>query len=581
MTLSLLKPPKETWCRGRQLCEFAALCTNSQRCCVAGHGRCRVEGACVRSPLRVKAERQPATPVHAALREPYLVKVFGAAVTQPDRPAINSAGGGQYSLDLLQKLIFFSLYNICEVVPAAHRTYCISHSEAFTKVCGIMSVLRKEMEKYRDIDEDELLMNLSEEELQRLEDELVELDPDNALLPAGMRQKDQTKKAPTGTFQRDDLLAHLEKQAKEHPDREDLVPFTGEKRGKAWVPKKMVDPIMENVTLEPELEEALASATDAELCDIAVILNWWAGTQKWIAVHFGDPSITPPPLLVITPSLPPPLLDHCFGPADTQYFSIPWPWWMGGASGTHLLVILITILGMHTLMSNQQYYEALASSTIVNKQGLNSVIQSTQYKPVPDEEPNSTDVEDTLIRMKRNDPDLVEVNLNNIKNIPIPTLKAYAQALIENTVVERFSIVGTRSNDPVAFALAEMLKVNTTLKSLNVESNFITGTGILALIESLQYNTTLLELKIDNQSQPLGNKVEMEIASMLEKNTTLLKFGYHFTQQGPRLRGSNAMMNNNDLARVVRSESDGSFTLTLSVPELERAFGKKFKSKTK
>lgn len=49
------------------------------------------------------------------------------------------------------------------------------------------------------------------------------------------------------------------------------------------------------------------------------------------------------------------------------------------------------------------------------------------------------------------------------------------------------------------------------------------------------------------QSQPLGNKVEMEIASMLEKNTTLLKFGYHFTQQGPRLRGSNAMMNNNDL----------------------------------
>ncbi|KAM3850218.1 tropomodulin-1 [Diretmus argenteus] len=344
-----------------------------------------------------------------------------------------------------------------------------------------MSVMRKEMEKYMDVDEDELLKKLTEEELQRLEDELEELDPDNALLPAGMRQKDQTKKAPTGTFQRDNLLAHLEKQAKEHPDQEDLVPFTGEKRGKAWVPKKMVDPIMENVTLEPELEEALANASDAELCDIAAIL------------------------------------------------------------------------GMHTLMSNQQYYEALASS-IVNKQGLNSVIQSTQYKPVPDEEPNATDVEETLLRMKRNDPDLVEVNLNNIRNIPVPTLKAYASALVENTEVERFSIVGTRSNDPVAFALADMLKVNTTLKSLNVESNFITGTGILALIESLQFNTTLLELKIDNQSQPLGNKVEMEIASMLEKNTTLLKFGYHFTQQGPRLRGSNAMMNNNDLVRKRRLE---------------------------
>lgn len=54
-----------------------------------------------------------------------------------------------------------------------------------------------------------------------------------------MRQKDQTKKAPTGTFQRENLVAHLEKQAKEHPDKEDLVPFTGEKRGRTAVPSKI------------------------------------------------------------------------------------------------------------------------------------------------------------------------------------------------------------------------------------------------------------------------------------------------------------------------------------------------------
>ncbi|NXQ82517.1 TMOD1 protein, partial [Nyctibius grandis] len=212
----------------------------------------------------------------------------------------------------------------------------------------------------------------------------------------------------------------------------------------------------------------------------------------------------------------------------------------------------VAILGMHTLMSNQQYYEALGSSTIVNKEGLNSVIKPTQYKPVPDEEPNSTDVEETLKRIQSNDPDLEEVNLNNIMNIPIPTLKAFAEALKNNTYVKKFSIVGTRSNDPVAFALAEMLKVNNTLKSLNVESNFISGSGILAVVEALQGNTSLVELRIDNQSQPLGNKVEMEIANMLEKNTSLLKFGYHFTQQGPRLRASNAMMNNNDLVRKRR-----------------------------
>ncbi|XP_036116779.1 tropomodulin-1 isoform X7 [Molossus molossus] len=253
----------------------------------------------------------------------------------------------------------------------------------------------------------------------------------NALLPAGLRQKDQTTKAPTGPFKREELLDHLEKQAKEFKDREDLVPYTGEKRGKVWVPKqKPMDPVLESVTLEPELEEALANASDAELCDIAAIL------------------------------------------------------------------------GMHTLMSNQQYYQALGSSSIVNKEGLNSVIKPTQYKPVPDEEPNSTDVEETLERIKSNDPKLEEVNLNNIRNIPIPTLKAYAEALKSNSYVKKFSIVGTRSNDPVAFALAEMLKENKVLKTLNVESNFISGAGILRLVEALPHNTSLVELKIDNQQVP-------------------------------------------------------------------------------
>lgn len=39
----------------------------------------------------------------------------------------------------------------------------------------------------------------------------------------------------------------------------------------------------------------------------------------------------------------------------------------------------------------------------------------------------------------------------SLQNIPIPTLKAYAEALKENSYVKKFSIVGTRSNDPVAY----------------------------------------------------------------------------------------------------------------------------------
>lgn len=55
--------------------------------------------------------------------------------------------------------------------------------------------------------------------------------PQNALLPAGLRQKDQTTKQATGSFNRDGLLKYLEKEAMEHKDREDVVPFTGEKKG--------------------------------------------------------------------------------------------------------------------------------------------------------------------------------------------------------------------------------------------------------------------------------------------------------------------------------------------------------------
>lgn len=51
------------------------------------------------------------------------------------------------------------------------------------------------------------------------------------MLPAGLRQRDQTKKSPTGPYDRDALMQHLEKVALEHKDREDLVPFTGEKKG--------------------------------------------------------------------------------------------------------------------------------------------------------------------------------------------------------------------------------------------------------------------------------------------------------------------------------------------------------------
>ncbi|XP_004611822.1 tropomodulin-3 isoform X2 [Sorex araneus] len=345
---------------------------------------------------------------------------------------------------------------------------------------------RKDLEKYKDLDEDELLGNLSETELKQLETVLDDLDPENALLPAGFRQKNQTSKAATGPFDRDHLLSFLEKEALEHKDREDYVPYTGEKKGKIFVPKQK--PVQtfaeEKVSLDPELEEALTSASDTELCDLAAIL------------------------------------------------------------------------GMHNLITNTQFCSIVGNSNGVDQEHFSNVVKGEKILPVFDEPPNPTNVEESLKRIKENDVRLVEVNLNNIKNIPIPTLKDFAKALETNTHVRAFSLAATRSNDPVAAAFADMLRVNKTLKSLNLESNFITATGVLALIDALRDNETLSELKIDNQRQQLGTAAELEIAKMLEENTNILKFGYQFTQQGPRTRAANAITKNNDLVRKRRVEGD-------------------------
>uniref|UniRef100_A0A671R598 Tropomodulin-2-like n=1 Tax=Sinocyclocheilus anshuiensis TaxID=1608454 RepID=A0A671R598_9TELE len=330
---------------------------------------------------------------------------------------------------------------------------------------------KKDLEKYKEIDEDEILNKLSEDELKQLEIALEEIDPENALLPAGLRQKDQTTKADTGSFNREKLLQYLEKEAMDYKDREDCVPFSGEKKGKEWIPKQKPIEIHQEqaTTLDPELEEALSSATDTELHDLAAIL------------------------------------------------------------------------GVNTLVMSSQSYDGTCTD------GYNNVIKGEKVKPVFDEPPNPTNVEETLQRIKSNDSSLTEVNLNNIKNIPIPTLKDFAKAMERNTHVKKFSLAATRSNDPVAMAFSDMLRQNKTLKSLNLESNFITGAGVKVLVEALRDNDTLTEIKIDNQRQQLGTSTEMEIAKMLEQNTSIVKFGYQFTQQGPRSRAAAAITKNNDL----------------------------------
>ncbi|XP_026553526.1 leiomodin-1 isoform X2 [Pseudonaja textilis] len=160
--------------------------------------------------------------------------------------------------------------------------------------------------------------------------------------------------------------------------------------------------------------------------------------------------------------------------------------------------------------------------------------------------------DEPLEKIKNNDPELVEVNVNNSDCINNEILVRFAEALEFNTVVKVFALANTRADDHVAFAIAIMLKSNKTLTSINLDSNHITGKGILAIFRALLQNNILTELRFHNQRHICGGKTEMEIAKLLKENTTLLKLGYHFELAGPRMTVTNLLSRNMDKQRQKR-----------------------------
>ncbi|XP_050812157.1 leiomodin-1 [Gopherus flavomarginatus] len=179
-------------------------------------------------------------------------------------------------------------------------------------------------------------------------------------------------------------------------------------------------------------------------------------------------------------------------------------------------------------------------------------VDSAPSQTKEEEEAASSIFDEPLERVKNNDPEMTEVNVNNSDCITSEILVRFTEALEFNTVVKVFSLANTHADDHVAFAIAIMLKSNKTLTSINLDSNHITGKGILAIFRALLQNNTLTELRFHNQRHICGGKTEMEIAKLLKENTTLLKLGYHFELAGPRMTVTNLLSRNMDKQRQKR-----------------------------
>nr|XP_057910959.1 leiomodin-1 [Doryrhamphus excisus] len=182
----------------------------------------------------------------------------------------------------------------------------------------------------------------------------------------------------------------------------------------------------------------------------------------------------------------------------------------------------------------------------------NCVAENAKTNDHEEDDEDSSMFDELMEQVRRDEPSLVELNVNNSEVIKTKTLMDFAEALRSNTHVKKVAMANCRADDHVAYAISGTLRHNTTITSINLDSNHLTGKGILALIQALQHNATLTELRFQNQRHICGGKTEMEMIKILKENTTLLKLGYHFELAGPRMTTTNILSRNMDRQRQKR-----------------------------
>ncbi|KAI7794909.1 leiomodin-1 [Triplophysa rosa] len=179
-------------------------------------------------------------------------------------------------------------------------------------------------------------------------------------------------------------------------------------------------------------------------------------------------------------------------------------------------------------------------------------ISKSKTKEEEEEDESASMFDEDLEKVRRDDPGMTALNVNNSEVIKTKTLIQFAEALKNNTHIKAFSLANCRADDHVAYAIADTLRNNKCITSINLDSNLLTSKGIMALIYALQHNSALTELRFHNQRHIIGGKSEMEMTKILKENTTLLKLGYHFELAGPRMTMTNILSRNMDRQRQKR-----------------------------
>ncbi|XP_054081916.1 tropomodulin isoform X1 [Zeugodacus cucurbitae] len=231
------------------------------------------------------------------------------------------------------------------------------------------------------------------------------------------------------------------------------------------------------------------------------------------------------------------------------------------------IIDLAAILGFHSMMNQDQYHASLLNKGQPVGMGWDGITKSTQPKLFPMDPPNNTDVEESIKRVKDNDSKLIELNLNNIKNISDEKFEQLFQVLPENENLEVLSLTNVGLTDKTALLLAEAIEKSKTLRVLNVETNFISPPVIVTLVKALLKCRTIEEFRASNQrSSVLGNKIEMEITELVEKNPSLLRLGLHLEFNDARHRVAAHLQRNIDRTEIQSSAAAESSLMRRSPP---------------
>lgn len=386
-----------------------------------------------------------------------------------------------------------------------------------------------------ELDEDEILANLSPEELKELQSEMDVMAPDPHL-PVGMIQKDQTDKPPTGNFDHRSLVDYMYWQKASRRMLEDeRVPVTFVQSEGNTQEQRERDRSNKNVPqfLREKLNNEIAAIRKESKSN-----NDSEDEEDEDDASEGD--------------------EDDGGEDDGE----------GNDDKTEREQEMKAKQRIRNCESNCQQ----ETTEAVKEQADQPEAQEKSEKKISKLDPkklaldtsflkvsarpsgNQTDLDGSLRRARQNDPDMKELNLNNIENIPREMLLDFVNAMKKNKHIKTFSLANVGADESVAFALANMLRENRSITTLNIESNFITGRGIVAIMRCLQFNETLVELRFHNQRHMLGHQAEMEISRLLKANHTLLKMGYHFELPGPRMVVTNLLTRNQDKQRQKRQE---------------------------